>query len=85
MEVDQGSMGQMEVSYSSYGGDGGFESQTFDGERPLLEELGIDLELIRRRVSELVWEMGLKYSCEMEDQGQSACNVIQRAGWPLPN
>ncbi len=53
MEIDQGSMGQMDVSYPSYGGGAGFESETFDEERPLLEELGVDLNLIRLRVSSL--------------------------------
>ena len=50
MELDQGTMGQMDVSYGSYGGEG-FESETFDEERPLLEELGVDLKLIRLHVS----------------------------------
>ena len=63
MEVDQGSMGQIDSSYSSYGG-GGFESQTFD-EEPLLVELGIDLELIRRRVSVSVWLGGGVMETEM--------------------
>lgn len=49
MEVDPGSLGQMDVSYGSYGG-GGFETETFDEETPLLVELGINMRLIRLKV-----------------------------------
>ena len=53
-EADPGTMGQMDVGYGAYaggGGGGGYEGDSFDEEQPLLKELGIDLELIRQKVS----------------------------------
>jgi hypothetical protein len=48
-EVDPGSMGQMDVSYGAYNG-GGYETDTFEEEQPLLKELGVDVELIKQKV-----------------------------------
>ena len=48
-EMDPGSLGQMDVSYGAYGG-GGYDSDTFEEEQPLLKELGVDLELIKQKV-----------------------------------
>lgn len=55
-EVDPGTMGQMDVGYGAYdsrrgGGGGGYEGDSFEEEQPLLKELGIDLELIKQKVS----------------------------------
>ena len=50
MEVDPGSLGQMDVTYGAYSGGRGFETETFDEETPLLVELGINLQLIRLKV-----------------------------------
>ena len=64
-EVDPGTMGQMDVGgYSGGyggggggGGGGGYDGDSFDEEQPLLKELGIDMELIKQKVSEyfLIW------------------------------
>ena len=50
MDIDPGSMGQMDPgSYNGGGGDGYGESG-FEEEQPLLKELGIDFDLIRQKV-----------------------------------
>lgn len=48
-EIDPGTMGQMSAGYSPYVGQE-YSSDSFDEEQPLLKELGIDLELIRKKV-----------------------------------
>lgn len=52
-EVDPGSMGQMDIGYSSYGegGSAGYDGDSFEDEKPLLIELGINLDLIKEKVS----------------------------------
>lgn len=50
-EVDPGSMGQMDVSYGAYGGGGYDGGDTFEEEQPLLKELGVDIDLIKQKVS----------------------------------
>ena len=48
-EVDPGSMGQMDANYGAYGGTG-YDNDSFDEEQPLLQELGINAELIKQKV-----------------------------------
>lgn len=50
-EIDPGSMGEMDVNYGSYGGEG-YDADSFDEEQPLLKELGVDVELIKQKVSD---------------------------------
>lgn len=55
MDIDPGSMGQMATgTYSGVGGDGYGESG-FEDEPPLLQELGIDFELIKQKVVYFSW------------------------------
>ena len=52
MEVDPGSMGQMDAGSvpPAYGNSNGYGQSGFEEEPPLLEELGIDFELIKQKV-----------------------------------
>ena len=52
MEVDPGSMGQMDAGSvpPAYGNNDGYGQSGFEEEPPLLEELGIDFELIKQKV-----------------------------------
>ena len=57
--VDPGTMGQMDVNYGPYGANReGYGVDSFDEEEPLLKELGIDMELIRQKVSYLIQGSG---------------------------
>ena len=52
MEMDPGSLGQMDASAvpPAYGNSDGYGQSGFEEEPPLLEELGIDFELIKQKV-----------------------------------
>ncbi len=49
VEVNPGSLGQMDVNSGTYGGSG-YDNDSFEEEQPLLKELGIDVELIKQKV-----------------------------------
>lgn len=51
-EIDPGSLGQMDSGAASqtYGNDDGYGQAGFEDEPPLLQELGIDFELIKQKV-----------------------------------
>ena len=51
-EIDPGSMGQMDSGGASqtYGNSDGYGQAGFEDEPPLLQELGIDFDLIKQRV-----------------------------------
>ena len=50
VEPPPGSMGQMDGTQGYGGGGGGYEGN-FEDEPPLLQELGIDFELIKQKVN----------------------------------
>lgn len=51
MEIDPGSMGQIDSSGpQAFGNSDGYGQGTFEDEPPLLQELGIDFELIKEKV-----------------------------------
>ena len=51
MEMDPGSMGQMDSGVSpTFGNADGYGQGAFEDEPPLLQELGIDFELIKQKV-----------------------------------
>lgn len=50
MDIDPGSMGQMDPGNYSGGGGDGYGESGFEEELPLLQELGIDFDLIKQKV-----------------------------------